>query len=309
MSFSPSDQPAATRRSDLRPVCGGRAGELWPPPRRPVAPPGEGDRPGQLRRRASVLVLLIIHRHFKPWHWRWIFLSRRLPRRRRRRERIGCSSPFSPSSPSFANTAACWSLESLTTRSTKSGVKKSHHSIAIIKKVFSPRDNTSSTLTSPWFPTGHVEAHLRYPHCWVWLTSSQLFGQLFAAHKPEDLVTIWKGEATEPQPLSSATTFITGTLDKKVKQMGFLLLYFHLNWRNRSNKCFLLLWCSDAGVGLVLLPTAAVQVPWHGIRRAGAKGFTDLLISLLRSHSVNMDEKSSNACTMHYYFFVIVPTR
>uniref|UniRef100_A0A8C4I8L6 Small subunit processome component 20 homolog n=1 Tax=Dicentrarchus labrax TaxID=13489 RepID=A0A8C4I8L6_DICLA len=40
------------------------------------------------------------------------------------------------------------------------------------------------TLYNIW---GHIEAHLRYPHCWVWLTASQLFGQLFAAHQAEQL--------------------------------------------------------------------------------------------------------------------------
>lgn len=86
------------------------------------------------------------------------------------------------------------------------------------KKICLPR--------SPTFPSGHIEAHLRYPHCWVWLTASQLFGQLFAAHKPEELVAVWKGDATELPPLSSATTFITGKLDKKVKLTGSLPLCF-----------------------------------------------------------------------------------
>lgn len=66
-------------------------------------------------------------------------------------------------------------------------------------------------------PAAHIEAHLRYPHCWVWLTASQLFGQLFAAHQPERLVAVWRGEGADSSSQSSATTFICTSLDKKVK--------------------------------------------------------------------------------------------
>lgn len=66
-------------------------------------------------------------------------------------------------------------------------------------------------------PAGHLEAHLRYPHCWVWLTASQLFGQLFAAHQPEQLVAVWKGEGGDDSSQPAATTFICNSLDKKVK--------------------------------------------------------------------------------------------
>ena len=34
-----------------------------------------------------------------------------------------------------------------------------------------------------------VEAHLLHPHAWVRLASSRLFGLLFSAWKPEELVT------------------------------------------------------------------------------------------------------------------------
>lgn len=67
-------------------------------------------------------------------------------------------------------------------------------------------------------PAAHIEAHLRYPHYWVWLTASQLLGQLFAAHQPEQLVAVWRGEGGETSTQSSATTFITNRLDKKVRQ-------------------------------------------------------------------------------------------
>lgn len=64
---------------------------------------------------------------------------------------------------------------------------------------------------------GHIEAHLRYPHCWVWLTASQLFGQLFAAHQAEQLVSVWRGEDGDASSQSIVTSFITNNLDKKVK--------------------------------------------------------------------------------------------
>ncbi len=66
-------------------------------------------------------------------------------------------------------------------------------------------------------PAGHIEAHLRYPHCWVWLTASQLFGQLFAAHQAEQLVAVWRGEGGDASPQSAATAFITSGLDKKAR--------------------------------------------------------------------------------------------
>ncbi|XP_075932289.1 small subunit processome component 20 homolog [Anarhichas minor] len=72
------------------------------------------------------------------------------------------------------------------------------------------------TLCSIW---GHIEAHLRYPHCWVWLTASQLFGQLFAAHQAEQLVAAWRGEG-DASPQSPATAFITSSLDKKMRELA-----------------------------------------------------------------------------------------
>lgn len=64
---------------------------------------------------------------------------------------------------------------------------------------------------------GHIKAHLRYPHCWVWLTASQLFGQLFAAHQAEQLVSAWRGEGGDASSQSAVISFITNNLDKKVK--------------------------------------------------------------------------------------------
>ncbi|XP_077399499.1 small subunit processome component 20 homolog [Vanacampus margaritifer] len=78
------------------------------------------------------------------------------------------------------------------------------------------------TLASIW---GHIEAHLRYPHCWVWLTASQLFGQLFAAHQAEELVAAWRAEGeVESQP-QVAAAFITNKLDKKMKELALSFCY------------------------------------------------------------------------------------
>ncbi|XP_077356066.1 small subunit processome component 20 homolog [Festucalex cinctus] len=73
------------------------------------------------------------------------------------------------------------------------------------------------TLASIW---GHIEAHLRYPHCWVWLTASQLFGQLFAAHQAEELVAAWRAEGGRDSLPPVAAAFITSKLDKKMRELA-----------------------------------------------------------------------------------------
>ncbi|XP_028278623.1 small subunit processome component 20 homolog [Parambassis ranga] len=73
------------------------------------------------------------------------------------------------------------------------------------------------TLRNIW---GHIEAHLRYPHCWVWLTASQLFGQLFAAQQAEQLVAIWRGDGADASSDSIATDFISTNLDKKIRELA-----------------------------------------------------------------------------------------
>ncbi|XP_061839511.2 small subunit processome component 20 homolog [Nerophis lumbriciformis] len=75
-----------------------------------------------------------------------------------------------------------------------------------------PRD----TLAHIW---GHIEAHLQYPHCWVWLTASQLFGQLFATCRAEELVASWKGGGGDSLP-PVAVAFITSNLDKKMRELA-----------------------------------------------------------------------------------------
>ncbi|KAF0029549.1 hypothetical protein F2P81_018654 [Scophthalmus maximus] len=73
------------------------------------------------------------------------------------------------------------------------------------------------TLFRIW---GHIEAHLRYPHCWVWLTASQLFGQMFAAQQAEQLVAVWRGEGGDTSSQSVAIAFITSNLDKKIRELA-----------------------------------------------------------------------------------------
>ncbi|CAN9508305.1 unnamed protein product [Ophioblennius macclurei] len=79
----------------------------------------------------------------------------------------------------------------------------------------------SDTLRSIW---GHVESHLRHPHCWVWLSASQLFGQLFAAQQAAQLVAAWRGEegggGDDDASASVATSFITSNLDKKMRELA-----------------------------------------------------------------------------------------
>ncbi|XP_050963565.1 small subunit processome component 20 homolog [Labeo rohita] len=72
-------------------------------------------------------------------------------------------------------------------------------------------------LNSIW---SHIDSHLRYPHCWVWLTASQIFGLLFAAHKPEELLALWRSKENKSkskQPV--ATAFLIDNLYQKMREL------------------------------------------------------------------------------------------
>ncbi len=66
--------------------------------------------------------------------------------------------------------------------------------------------------------SGHTDSHLRYPHCWVWLTASQIFGLLFAVRKPEELLALWSSqENTSKTTQPVATAFLIDNLSPKAR--------------------------------------------------------------------------------------------
>ena len=190
-----------------------------------------------------------------------------------RKEQTGCCSVIWLSSPNSANTAACWSSANLTTHSLTSGVTHTHTHNCCFTYIRSPiPGNWIKTAFSPSMCAGHIEAHLRYPHCWVWLTASQLYGQMFASQQAEQLVAVWRGEGRDAASQSSTTAFITSNLDKKVRPRTTRFTFLHLNILSReliplSFPSLLL----DERVGVIVQSPAPVQVPGHSIRRAGAQ--------------------------------------
>ncbi|XP_078077201.1 small subunit processome component 20 homolog [Mustelus asterias] len=74
-----------------------------------------------------------------------------------------------------------------------------------------------TVLTAIW---GHIQALLRHPHSWVWLTSAQLFGMLFASHQPEELVSKWKTSKAKHSLETPAVRFLLRDLDVKVRDLA-----------------------------------------------------------------------------------------
>ncbi|XP_041072044.1 small subunit processome component 20 homolog isoform X2 [Carcharodon carcharias] len=74
-----------------------------------------------------------------------------------------------------------------------------------------------TVLTAIW---GHIQAHLWYPHSWVWLTSAQLFGMLFASHQPEELVAKWNSGQSLTAARTPAARFLLQELDIKIKELA-----------------------------------------------------------------------------------------
>ncbi|KAG8439453.1 hypothetical protein GDO86_005604 [Hymenochirus boettgeri] len=68
----------------------------------------------------------------------------------------------------------------------------------------------------------HIQSHLWHPHSWVWLTSSQIFGLLFALQKPEELVSIWvaQKERKKNTQAASSSLFLAGDLNVKIKDLA-----------------------------------------------------------------------------------------
>ncbi|KAK2893002.1 hypothetical protein Q8A67_012990 [Cirrhinus molitorella] len=78
-------------------------------------------------------------------------------------------------------------------------------------------------LNSIW---SHIDSHLRYPHCWVWLTASQIFGLLFAAYKPEELLALQRSqEKTSKTQQPVAIAFLTDKLYPKMRELALSFFY------------------------------------------------------------------------------------
>ena len=59
----------------------------------------------------------------------------------------------------------------------------------------------------------HIQSHLSYLHVWVQLAASQLYGLLFAAWQPEQLVTMETGSSQEYLRVDGASKLKTLALE------------------------------------------------------------------------------------------------
>ncbi|CAJ0938489.1 unnamed protein product [Ranitomeya imitator] len=66
----------------------------------------------------------------------------------------------------------------------------------------------------------HVQSHLWYPHSWVWLTSSQIFGQLFSLQKPEELVSKWMSRKVKKKKAEPSDFLLADQLEAKMKDLA-----------------------------------------------------------------------------------------
>ncbi|XP_044533441.1 small subunit processome component 20 homolog [Gracilinanus agilis] len=79
------------------------------------------------------------------------------------------------------------------------------------------------SLNNIW---SHIQSHLSHPHSWVWLTSAQIFGLLFASCKPEELIKKWAAQKSKKKQSGPvAINFLTKELDQKMKRLALAFCY------------------------------------------------------------------------------------
>lgn len=223
--FTPAllGQPAASRCSGLWSVCGGGGGEVCPSPGRPAASAGERDQPWQLRRRKCHIIHTILGNKLEILRKESIFVTVSVLQIEEEQDEKGADRLlFSYLTLITKLSKHCGLLELNKPHDTLFRIWGKRSTLLLL---FTYLQSTYIYLVvffflpTWWTRLGHIEAHLRYPHCWVWLTASQLFGQLFAAHQAEQLVAVWRGECRDASPPSVAAAFITSNLDKKVRPL------------------------------------------------------------------------------------------